>query len=146
MDMTNRNDLMGEITACKSLLNESDYQLMKMLESLTDCTTATGLIKVLASFRDEFKELVANRIKWRATVNECEKALDELAAETIDNMPDEPAPEIPEIPEAAVDSGTEAAAEEAPESETANTGDGATQDETTTEESVAETVEAAESE
>lgn len=142
--MTNRNDLMGEITACKSLLNESDYQLMKMLESLTDCTTATGLIKVLASFRDEFKELVANRIKWRATVNECEKALDELAAETIDNMPDEPAPEIPE---AAVDnSGTEAAAEEAPESEMANAGDEATQDEATTEESVEETVEAAETE
>lgn len=142
--MTNRNDLMGEITACKSLLNESDYQLMKMLESLTDCTTATGLIKVLASFRDEFKELVANRIKWRATVNECEKALDELAAETIDNMPDEPAPGIPEA--AADNSGTEAAAEEAPESEMANAGDEATQDEATTEESVAETVEAAESE
>ena len=140
--MTNRNDLMGEIMACKSLLNESDYQLMKMLESLTDCTTATGLIKVLASFRDEFKELVANRIKWRATVNECEKALDELAAETIDDMPDEPAPEIPE----AADSGTETAAEEAPEGETADAGDGATQDEAAAEEPVAETVEAAETE
>ena len=140
--MTNRNDLMGEIMACKSLLNESDYQLMKMLESLTDCTTATGLIKVLASFRDEFKELVANRIKWRATVNECEKALDELAAETIDEVPDEPAPEIPE----AADSGAETAAEEAPESETADAGDGATQDEAAAEEPVAEAVETAETE
>ena len=135
---------MGEIMACKSLLNESDYQLMKMLESLTDCTTATGLIKVLASFRDEFKELVANRIKWRATVNECEKALDELVPETIDEVPDEPAQETPEAEE---DSSAETVAEEALEDETAEMdGDEATQDEATTEEPVAETVEAAETE
>ena len=107
MDKTNRSDLMGEITACKNLLGETDYQLIKMLESMTSATTATGLIAMLKSFASDFKEVVADRIKWRETINECEEALAKLdAAEAAEQAAREAA-------EAAERAAREAAAEQA---------------------------------
>lgn len=40
----NSTNALGEITALKSLLADSDYSILKTLEGLLACTSATGII------------------------------------------------------------------------------------------------------
>ena len=68
-----RNQIMGEITALKSLLQDSDYQLIKLIENLAGCTSK--------SFLAEFGELVNSRKTWREKINLLEAELEKLDAE-----------------------------------------------------------------
>ena len=43
----NSTNALGEITALKSLLADSDYSILKTLEGLLACTSATGIIAFL---------------------------------------------------------------------------------------------------
>lgn len=69
-----------EINALKSLLNESDYQIIKLVENFADCTNATALFKVIKEFVTSFGELVAKRRTWRARINELEEEIAEIEA------------------------------------------------------------------
>lgn len=71
-----RTFLQGEINARKSLLTDSDYQMLKLVENMADCTSITGLVNLFRQFLVDFGELVANRRKWREEINALE---DELA-------------------------------------------------------------------
>lgn len=66
------NELQFEINALKSLLRDSDYQIIKLAEDMTDCTTITGFVKLFKEFLEKFGELVKNRRAWRAKINELE--------------------------------------------------------------------------
>lgn len=73
----------AEITALKSLLSESDYQLIKMLESLAGCTSLLDILAVFKSFLTDFGELVNNRKTWRENINLLEAELEQLDAESV---------------------------------------------------------------
>lgn len=75
----NTIDALGEITALKSLLADSDYSILKTLEGLLNCTSATGIISFLKDVTTEIKEIAAKRAAWRERINELEKQFPELA-------------------------------------------------------------------
>lgn len=77
-----RERITAEITALKSLLAESDYQLIKMLESLAGCTSLFDILAVFKSFLTDFGELVNNRKTWRENINTLEAELEQLDTET----------------------------------------------------------------
>ena len=69
------DELRAEIDACKALLAESDYVIVKSLELICNCTSATQLITVLKNVYNEAKDVIANRIQYRTTINACEEEL-----------------------------------------------------------------------
>lgn len=77
-----RERIAAEITALKSLLTESDYQLIKMLENLAGCTSILDILAVFKSFLTDFGELVNDRKTWRENINTLEAELEQLDAET----------------------------------------------------------------
>ncbi len=76
-----RQEILGEITACKQLLADSDYSILKSLEGLLTCTSATGMISYLKDLTDELFALKARRQEWRDKINDLEKQLEEAADE-----------------------------------------------------------------
>lgn len=76
-----RNQIMGEITALKSLLQDSDYQLIKLIENLAGCTSIIEILATFKSFLAEFGELVNSRKNWREKINLLEAELEKLDAE-----------------------------------------------------------------
>lgn len=72
-NMQNDTNVRGEITALKSLLADSDYSILKTLEGLLNCTSATGIITFLKDVTSDIKEIVAKRAAWRARINELEE-------------------------------------------------------------------------
>lgn len=77
-----RESITAEITALKSLLTESDYQLIKMLENLAGCTSILDILTVFKSFLTDFGELVNDRKTWRENINTLEAELEQLDTET----------------------------------------------------------------
>lgn len=77
-----RERINAEITALKSLLTESDYQLIKMLENLAGCTSIIEILAVFKSFLTDFGELVTNRKQWREDINTLEAELEQLEPES----------------------------------------------------------------
>lgn len=77
-----RERITAEITALKSLLTESDYQLIKMLENLAGCTSILDILAVFKSFLTDFGELVNDRKTWRENINTLEAELERLDTET----------------------------------------------------------------
>ena len=84
--MNERDKALFEINALKSLLNNSDYQIIKLMESLASCTTAVSLLTALKEFTVTFGELVTKRQQWRAKINELEEQLVELEAHANEEM------------------------------------------------------------
>ena len=79
----NAQNLIGEINALKSLLSDTDHQLYKMVEGLSDCDTITGVVALFRDFRNEYGEMIANRRAWRSRINEAEAALAELEEDQV---------------------------------------------------------------
>ena len=61
----NSTNALGEITALKSLLADSDYSILKTLEGLLACT--------------DIKDIATKRAEWRARINELEEQFPDLA-------------------------------------------------------------------
>lgn len=78
MEEERRNQAMAEITALKSLLRDSDYQIIKLAENMTDCKSATALWACFREFLAEFGVLVQSRRDWRTKINELETFIDSL--------------------------------------------------------------------
>lgn len=72
-NMQNDTSVRGEITALKSLLADSDYSILKTLEGLLNCTSATGIIAFLKDVTSDIKEIATKRAAWRARINELEE-------------------------------------------------------------------------
>lgn len=68
----NSTNALGEITALKSLLADSDYSILKTLEGLLSCTSATGIIAFLKDVTADIKDIATKRAEWRARINELE--------------------------------------------------------------------------
>ena len=96
--MNERDKALFEINALKSLLNNSDYQIIKLMESLASCTTAVSLLAALKEFTVTFGELVTKRQQWRAKINELEEQLVELEARANEEMAQAMAAEAAETP------------------------------------------------
>lgn len=73
-----RQEIQGEITACKSLLADSDYSILKTLEGLMTCTSATGIINYFKEITEELLALKDKRQEWRDKINELEAQLSAL--------------------------------------------------------------------
>lgn len=82
-----RERIIGEITALKMLLRDTDYEVTKYAEGLTACTTQKQIEAYRGAFMEQYGEVIENRKAWRAKINELE---DELAA--LDDE-DTPAPD-----------------------------------------------------
>ena len=80
-----RQEIIGEIEACKLLLNDSDYSIIKTLEGLIACTSATGIITYLKEITDELRTLKDKRQAWRDRINDLEAQLAALPEETTDS-------------------------------------------------------------
>ena len=77
-----RENIVAEITALKSLLADSDYQLLKMVENLAGCTSILEILAVFKSFLSDFGDLVNSRKSWREKINLLESELEKLDAES----------------------------------------------------------------
>lgn len=75
----NSTNALGEITALKSLLTDSDYSILKTLEGLLSCNSATGIIAFLKDVTADIKDLATKRAEWRARINELEAQFPDLA-------------------------------------------------------------------
>lgn len=73
-----RERIVAEINALKSLLSDSDYQLLKMVENLAGCTSILEILAVFKSFLSDFGELVNSRKAWRENINLLEAELEQL--------------------------------------------------------------------
>ena len=71
----NSTNALGEITALKSLLADSDYSILKTLEGLLSCTSATGIIAFLKDVTADIKDIATRR----ARINELEEQFPDLA-------------------------------------------------------------------
>ena len=80
-----RQEIIGEIEACKLLLNDSDYSIIKTLEGMIACTSATGIITYLKEITDELRTLKDKRQAWRDRINDLEAQLAALSEETTDS-------------------------------------------------------------
>ena len=80
MDET-RDQIMGEITALKSMLRENDYEVTKYAEGLTDCTTQAEIEAYREAFMEQYGDVIENRKAWRAKIRELEETLDALVDE-----------------------------------------------------------------
>ena len=80
-----REQIIGEITALKSLLRDTDYEVTKYAEGLTDCATQEEIEAYREAFLARYGEVIDNRKAWRAKINELEEALDALAQEDENN-------------------------------------------------------------
>lgn len=76
-----RQEIQGEITACKQLLADSDFSILKTLEGLLSCTSATGMITYLKGLTGDLAELVQRRQAWRDKVNDLEAQLETVEDE-----------------------------------------------------------------
>ena len=75
----NSTNALGEITALKSLLADSDYSILKTLEGLLSCTSATGIIAFLKDVTADIKDIATKRAEWRARINEPDDPFPDLA-------------------------------------------------------------------
>ena len=73
-----RERIVAEITALKSLLTDSDYQLLKMVENLAGCTSILEILAVFKSFLSDFGDLVNDRKTWRENINLLEAELEQM--------------------------------------------------------------------
>lgn len=79
-----REEMEAEIRACKALLAESDYNVIKTLEGLCDCTTATAIANFLKTVTTEIKEIINKRVALRQTINDLEAELENAATQDED--------------------------------------------------------------
>lgn len=70
-----RQELQGEITACKSMLADTDYTIIKTLEGMLACTSTQDFVNFAMSTTKELLELKDKRQTWRNTINEMEAQL-----------------------------------------------------------------------
>lgn len=80
-----RQEIQGEITACKQLLADSDYSILKSLEGLLTCTSATGMIAHLKELAEEIFALKLKRQAWRDKINEMEALLETTTDDETDS-------------------------------------------------------------
>lgn len=81
-----RQEILGEITACKSLLSDSDHSILKTLENLLSCTSATQIITYFKELTTEVVDLKEKRQQWRDRINELEAQLDTLPTDGDDGV------------------------------------------------------------
>lgn len=73
----NTEEILGEINACKQLLADSDYTIIKTIEGLLSCTSAIDMIAYLKGIADDVMALKDKRQAWRDTINRLEEQLEQ---------------------------------------------------------------------
>lgn len=86
--MTNnekRQRINEEITALKSLLADTDYNALKLIEDLVVTMKSANAVNFIAKYLEwlikavmEFGAVIDQRIAWRARINELETELEAL--------------------------------------------------------------------
>ena len=70
--------IVGEITALKSLLRDTDYSIYKLVENLSDCKTLDGMIDAFTVWLAKYQETVEHRRSWREKINALEEEESEI--------------------------------------------------------------------
>lgn len=70
-----KSEIQGEITACKSLLADNDYTIIKTLEGLLSCTSITDFVALIQGVAEDVLALKDRRQEWRNKINEMEALL-----------------------------------------------------------------------
>ena len=73
----------ARINACKSLLDNSDYILIRIVERMISCETFEELLSVFKSAITESGKEISDRAQWRSSINDSEE---EISAEYIDDF------------------------------------------------------------
>lgn len=63
----------------KSLLANSDYEIIKLAESLADCNSSTEIVKAIKAFWGDYQAIVEKRRSWRERIRELQAEADEMA-------------------------------------------------------------------
>lgn len=75
MDENTRDQIIAEITALKSLLRDTDYEVTKYAEGLTACTTQAEIEAYREAFMADYGDVIDNRKAWRNKIRELEETL-----------------------------------------------------------------------
>lgn len=80
-----KQEIQGEITACKSLLADTDYTILKTLEGVLACTSIQDFVDFAQSVTKELLSLKDKRQEWRDRINEMEAQLETMVADEGDD-------------------------------------------------------------
>lgn len=72
-----QDNIRGEITALKSLLRDTDYKIIKSLETLLSCDSLQEMLAAIASVGADIRDAVSRRAQWRAEINRLEEEQEE---------------------------------------------------------------------
>lgn len=87
-----RTEIEGEINACKNILENTDYQILRAIEDIFAADSVTELLSALAHAGKEIAKTIKLRKDCRAKINELEAMTaedDEPIAEVIEDTPTE---------------------------------------------------------
>lgn len=70
-----RENMENEMRACKQLLTNSDYSILKSVEDLFSCTDVAGLLSFLTNIHETIKSIIESRVAWRKRINEIEEQM-----------------------------------------------------------------------
>lgn len=75
------DEIQAEISEKKQLLSQTDYKVIKAVESFfstaTEASTILGLIKAIKDAVSDFADLLKSRAEWRERINELEETTPE---------------------------------------------------------------------
>ena len=67
-----REEIASEINACKNILDNTDYQILRAIEEIFAADSTMKLLSALASAGKEIVETITLRKQCRARINELE--------------------------------------------------------------------------
>jgi len=76
MENEKNHEAHARLNACKSLLSETDYLLIKAVEDMVTCETIEELLEVFKSVKEEHGNAISDRKMWRSDINAAQTQID----------------------------------------------------------------------
>lgn len=76
MENENNHEAHARLNACKSLLSDTDYLLIKAVEDMVACETIEELLEVFKSVKEEHGKAISDRKMWRNDINAAQTQID----------------------------------------------------------------------
>lgn len=90
-----RDEIEGEINACKNILDNTDYQILRAIEEIFAADDVITLLKAISDAGKVIKDTIKLRKQMRDRINELEAMTPEDEA-PVEAPPEEVVPEAPE--------------------------------------------------
>lgn len=85
-----RQEIDGEIAACKNILDQTDYQILRAVEDIFAAEDAVALLRAIADAGKVVKDTIRQRKKMRDRINELEAMTAENDEQAAEEQPSEP--------------------------------------------------------